>query len=211
MSRPIEPDSRARTVFPIVHDSFDEGLRPTYGSINEGPAPDKPTALFQPPPLRHQPKLPIVILMIVEFLDTLITSIVIPSQFEFIASIEGVRSTTFPSDTFFLTLFCRISISKWSTKDTRATLWSGIAIALNSAATFLFSPICGAWTDRRSCREVLLVTTVLTLIGNSLYGFSTTLWMLLLSRVIVGFGAGNQVVSQVYFTWSTTPQQRSLV
>jgi MFS family permease len=43
------------------------------------------------------------------------------------------------------------------------------------------------------------------------YGFSSSLWMLILGRVIVGFGAGNQVVSQVYFTYSTNTDERSLV
>lgn len=47
--------------------------------------------------------------------------------------------------------------------------------------------------------------------GNLVYGFASTLWMLVLGRVIVGLGAGNQVVSQVYFTWSTNNDDRSLI
>jgi hypothetical protein len=35
--------------------------------------------------------------------------------------------------------------------------------------------------------------------------------MILLGRILVGIGAGNQVVSQVWFSWITNDQQRPIV
>eukprot|EP01122_Echinamoeba_exundans_P017610 TRINITY_DN943_c0_g1_i2.p1 TRINITY_DN943_c0_g1~~TRINITY_DN943_c0_g1_i2.p1 ORF type:complete len:486 (-),score=52.91 TRINITY_DN943_c0_g1_i2:899-2356(-) len=184
--RKIDSDEGNGSYQILPQNDFVSGSGGGYGAINDS-SPPVPV-LFQAPPLRDQPKLPIIIMMIVQFIDNLTFSIIIPSQFEFIASLQG-----------------------WEQNDPRATLWSGIAIALNSAATFIFSPVCGAWTDRRSCKEVLIITSLMMLAGNLVYGFASSLWMLILGRVIVGFGAGNQVVSQVYFTYSTNTEERSLI
>jgi hypothetical protein len=73
----------------LPQEDFASGSGGGYGAINDA-SPPVPV-LFQAPPLREQPKLPIIIMMIVQFIDNLTFSIIIPSQFEFIASLQGVR------------------------------------------------------------------------------------------------------------------------
>lgn len=73
----------------LSQDSLTSASKNGYGAINDT-SPPVPV-LYQAPPLREQAKLPIVIMMVVQFIANLTFSIIIPSQFEFIASLEGVR------------------------------------------------------------------------------------------------------------------------
>lgn len=70
----------------------------------------------------------------------------------------------------------------------------GWAVAVNSAGSFLASPLFGWWADRRSTREVLAVSLCVMVGGNIMYSLATNIWILLVGRFIVGVASGIHVL-----------------
>jgi len=87
----------------------------------------------------------------------------------------------------------------------------GWAVAVNSAGSFLASPLFGAWADRRTTREVLAATLILMIIGNVMYSLASNIWMLLAGRFIVGVAAANYAVAQTYLSYVTTQENRTKI
>lgn len=85
----------------------------------------------------------------------------------------------------------------------------GIVIAIYSLVQFLFNPLLGKLSDRIGRRPVILVSLLLTVISYILFSFSTTFTILLLSRIIAGFGGSNIGVAQAYIADVTTKEERS--
>ncbi len=87
----------------------------------------------------------------------------------------------------------------------------GWAVAVNSLGSFLASPLFGMWADRRTTREVLAATLVIMIIGNVGYALSINIWILLISRFVVGVAAANYAVAQTYLSYATTQDLRTRV
>lgn len=85
----------------------------------------------------------------------------------------------------------------------------GIVIAIYSLVQFLFNPILGKLSDRIGRRPVILVSLLFTVISYILFSFSTTFMILLLSRLLAGFGGSNIGVAQAYIADVTTKEERS--
>ena len=85
----------------------------------------------------------------------------------------------------------------------------GWVIASYSAMQFLFTPFWGRLSDRIGRRPVLLVSLFASFIGYMLWGFSTSLTMLFIARMIAGFGNANIAVAQAYITDITTEENRA--
>jgi MFS family permease len=65
---------------------------------------------------------------------------------------------------------------------------AGSVITVIAVALFFGTPVVGMLLDRFGARRVLLVSTVLTALGNYLFGRATTTWEFFGSLFVLGFG-----------------------
>ncbi|HET54752.1 MAG TPA: MFS transporter [Ignavibacteria bacterium] len=85
----------------------------------------------------------------------------------------------------------------------------GIIIAVYSLVQFLFNPLLGKLSDRIGRRPVIIVSLLFTVFSYILFSFSTTFFLLLLSRILGGFGGSNIGVAQAYIADVTSKEERS--
>lgn len=123
----------------------------------------------------------LAVMLFITFLASVCFSIVLPSIWPFLHTLHASKSMV------------------------------GWAVAVNSAGSFLASPVFGAWQDKRSTKEVTAITLVLMILGNVMYSLSTTTWLLLIGRFIVGVAAANYAVAQTYISYATTEENRTSV
>jgi DHA1 family tetracycline resistance protein-like MFS transporter len=74
---------------------------------------------------------------------------------------------------------------------------------------FLFAPFWGSLSDSFGRRPIILGSVLITGLAYLLFGQTTNLWLLLLSRVLAGIGSANLSVAQAYIADITTPQERA--
>lgn len=85
-----------------------------------------------------------------------------------------------------------------TTPDKRG-LWLGILIALMPFAQFFGAPLWGVLSDNTGRKTPLLLSIVISLLGyaTALCGvIFTNIWLLLASRIIIGFASGNISIVQ---------------
>src|SRR5579883_1717666 len=85
----------------------------------------------------------------------------------------------------------------------------GLLIASYSFAQFLFTPFWGRLSDKVGRRPVLLISLLASTIGYIIWGFSNSLTLLFLSRLVAGAGNANIAVAQAYVSDVTTDETRS--
>ncbi|MBS1912541.1 MAG: MFS transporter [Bacteroidetes bacterium] len=85
----------------------------------------------------------------------------------------------------------------------------GLITASFAFCQFVAGPMLGRLSDRVGRRPVLLLSQVGTLVGFIILGFSGTLWLLFLSRIIDGITAGNLSIAQAYISDVTKPEGRT--
>ncbi len=89
----------------------------------------------------------------------------------------------------------------------------GIEVALlvtSFTATQLISaPLWGRFSDRYGRKPALLVGLAAAAIAYVVFAFATSLWLLLLSRIVQGAGGGTVGVIQAYVADSTEPRDRA--
>jgi MFS family permease len=78
-----------------------------------------------------------------------------------------------------------------------------------SLATLLSSPYWGRFSDRYGRRPALLIALGASALAYLVFGFATSLWVLLLSRLIQGAGGGTVGVIQAYLTDVTASKDRA--
>lgn len=86
----------------------------------------------------------------------------------------------------------------------------GYVVGTYSAGRLIGSILLGWWYNKRGAKEVLIVSLVCSIIGNVMYSLSsvTNLWMIFISRTLVGFGTGILSVVRAFVAESTTKEQR---
>src|SRR5258707_1391167 len=85
----------------------------------------------------------------------------------------------------------------------------GILQATYPLMQFVGAPILGRLSDRFGRRPILIVSQLGTLAGFILLGFSNTLWLLFLSRIIDGLSGANLSTAQAAIADSTTEKTRT--
>jgi len=85
----------------------------------------------------------------------------------------------------------------------------GILQATYPFMQFIGAPILGRLSDRFGRRPILIVSQLGTLAGFILLGFSNTLWLLFLSRIIDGLSGANMSTAQAAIADSTTEKTRT--
>ena len=78
-----------------------------------------------------------------------------------------------------------------------------------TAAQLLSAPLWGRFSDRYGRRPALLFGLGAAAIAYVVFAYATSIWLLLLSRVVQGAGGGTVGVIQAYVADSTEPQNRA--
>jgi MFS family permease len=85
----------------------------------------------------------------------------------------------------------------------------GILVSSFSVAQLISAPLWGRVSDRYGRRPALLIGLSFSAVAYVVFAFSTSLWLLLLSRVVQGAGGGTTGVIQAYVADATEPDQRA--
>jgi multidrug resistance protein len=84
-----------------------------------------------------------------------------------------------------------------------------ILLASFTAAQLLSAPMWGRFSDRYGRRPALLVGLGAAAIAYVVFAFATSIWLLLLSRLVQGAGGGTVGVIQAYVADATEPKNRA--
>ncbi len=86
-----------------------------------------------------------------------------------------------------------------------------VALLVSSftAAQLISAPMWGRFSDKHGRKPALLVGLTAAAIAYIVFAFATSLWLLLLSRIVQGAGGGTVGVIQAYVADSTEPQHRA--
>ena len=85
----------------------------------------------------------------------------------------------------------------------------GLLGATYPVMQFIGAPLLGRLSDRYGRKPILLVSQLGTLAGFILMGFSGSLWMLFIARLIDGFSGANISTAQAAITDSTSEKNRT--
>ena len=88
-------------------------------------------------------------------------------------------------------------------------IWQGIAVATFSVGRVISSPILGMLADIYGYKWVLIISNVLTILGAILYSQSTNLNLIVVSQLIIGFGAGTLGVTRSYVAENSCKKDRT--
>lgn len=88
-------------------------------------------------------------------------------------------------------------------------LTATLIVTCYAACSLLATPIIGRLSDQHGRRPLLLISQAGTCAGFILLGFSTSLWMVFLGRILDGLTAGNLALAQAYISDHTKPENRA--
>lgn len=85
----------------------------------------------------------------------------------------------------------------------------GFLIAIFSLIQFLFNPLLGKFSDKFGRRPIILITLLITSISYLIFSIADSFLILLLSRLLAGFGGSNIGAAQAYIADITSAKDRS--
>ena len=85
----------------------------------------------------------------------------------------------------------------------------GVLIAAFSIAQLASAPLWGRFSDRYGRRPALLAGLIISAIAYVIFAYASTLWLLLISRIVQGFGGGTIGVVQAYVADASDPNDRA--
>src|SRR3954464_1535963 len=85
----------------------------------------------------------------------------------------------------------------------------GVLIAAFSIAQLASAPLWGHFSDSYGRRPALLVGLLVSAVAYVIFAYASTLWLLLLSRVVQGLGGGTIGVVQAYVADASDPKDRA--
>ncbi len=114
-------------------------------------------------------------------------------------------------DDSIFTLFYSWSLWLGQGGDSKYTLvlFGGLLGSIYSFLQFLSAPLWGKFSDRFGRKTILLFTTFGSVLGYSLWLFSSQFWMFVLSRVITGVMGGNLSVASAAMADHTDEKSRA--
>ena len=90
-----------------------------------------------------------------------------------------------------------------------AAVWGGILATSYAIAQFLFSPVIGSISDAAGRRKVLLVALLTLSVDYLILGFASTLWVLLVGRIIAGIAGGTVPTATAYLADISEPHEKA--
>jgi len=85
----------------------------------------------------------------------------------------------------------------------------GVLIAAFSIAQLASAPLWGRFSDRYGRRPALLAGLIISAVAYVIFAYASTLWLLLISRVVQGLGGGTIGVVQAYVADASDPNDRA--
>lgn len=85
----------------------------------------------------------------------------------------------------------------------------GLLVSVYAVCQLIAGPILGQLSDRFGRKPLLLLSQIGTFAGFLILASANSLWLVLLSRAIDGFTAGNLTLAQAYISDVTPPHQRA--
>ena len=85
----------------------------------------------------------------------------------------------------------------------------GLVTTAYPALQFIGAPLLGSFSDRHGRKPVLVISQIGTFIGFIVLGFSTSIFMILLARMIDGISGANLSAAQAALTDSTSEKNRT--
>ncbi len=82
-------------------------------------------------------------------------------------------------------------------------------MALYAVGMFIATPVLGRLSDYYGRRPVLMLSMLGAIAGYLMLGFSESLWVVALSRILAGLMAGNIAAAQAYITDITSEEDRA--
>lgn len=90
-----------------------------------------------------------------------------------------------------------------------AGLVVGVLISSYAVAQLISAPLWGRVSDRHGRRPALLIGLCFSVVAYIIFSYATSIWLLLLSRVVQGAGGGTVGVIQAYVADASEPDQRA--
>ena len=85
----------------------------------------------------------------------------------------------------------------------------GVLIAAFSVAQLASAPLWGRFSDHYGRRPALLVGLLVSAVAYVIFAYASTLWLLLISRIVQGLGGGTIGVVQAYVADASDPTDRA--
>ena len=90
-----------------------------------------------------------------------------------------------------------------------AALWGGILSTSYAIMQFLCSPIIGSASDAIGRRRIILIALFALSIDYLILGFSQTLWILIVGRIVAGVAGGTVPTATAYLADISQPSDRA--
>lgn len=90
-----------------------------------------------------------------------------------------------------------------------AALWGGVLTTSFAVMQFLFGPTVGSLSDRFGRRPVLLVSLFVIAVDYLVMALATTIWLLLVTRVVGGIAAATQATATAYIADISRPEEKA--
>ena len=130
------------------------------------------------------PRLPVIFIMITVILDSMGIGLIMPVMPDLIQSIEGEGLG-------------------------QAAVWGGILATVFAMMQFLFAPTLGSLSDSFGRKPVLLVALVVMAFDYVLMALATTIWLLVIGRVIGGITAATHSTANAFMADISTPEEKA--
>lgn len=95
------------------------------------------------------------------------------------------------------------------TSVSEAALWGGILSTSYAIMQFLCSPVIGSASDAIGRRKIILVALFALSIDYLILGFSQTLWVLIVGRIVAGVAGGTVPTATAYLADISEPSERA--
>jgi len=106
--------------------------------------------------------------------------------------------------------FIPLYVSELGVRDVgEIALWSGLVLGATPTVTAISAPLWGRFSDRYGRRPALLVGLLISAVAYVIFAYASTISLLLLSRIVQGFGGGTIGVVQAYVADASDPNDRA--
>ena len=90
-----------------------------------------------------------------------------------------------------------------------AALWGGVLGSVFALMQFVFSPTVGNLSDRFGRRPILLASLAVIAVDHVILALATSIWMLLLGRIVAGIAAATMSVAQATMADISRPEDKA--
>jgi len=90
-----------------------------------------------------------------------------------------------------------------------AAIWGGVLATIFAAMQFLFSPFVGSLSDRFGRKPILIGTLIVMAFDYVLMALASTIWLLLIGRVIGGIMASTHATAAAYIADVSDPEEKA--